>query len=54
MREPLSTFVALVGFLTRVQSGVLDEMVFVFERLLADLTLVRSLACVNTKDTTGT
>lgn len=49
MREPLPALVALVRFLPRVQSGVLDEMVFVFEGFLADLALVRPLACGDTK-----
>lgn len=49
MREPLPALVALVRFLPRVQSGVLDEMVFVFEGFLADLALVRPLACRDTK-----
>lgn len=54
MGEPLPTLVALVRLLPRVQSGVLDEMVFVFEGFLADLALVRPLACGDTKGRTGT
>lgn len=45
MREAFAALVALVGFLSGVQARVLNEMVFVFEGLLTDLTLVRTFAC---------
>ena len=48
MGEALATLVALVGLLARVQSRVLNEMVLVFKGLLADLALVRTLACRDT------
>lgn len=44
MREALAAFVTLVGLLARVQPRVLDQVVFVFERFLTDLTLVWSLS----------
>ena len=43
--------VTLVGLLPRVQARVLDEVVLVFESLLADLALVGPLSCRNTWNT---
>ena len=40
MGEALATLVALVGLLARVEPRVLDQMVLVFEGLLADVALV--------------
>lgn len=48
MRETLPALVALVRFLSGVEARVFDEMVFVFEGLLTDLTLVRTLPCRDT------
>lgn len=44
MREALAAFITLIGLLARVQPRVLDQVVLVFERFLADLTLVWSLS----------
>ena len=48
MGEALAALVALVGLFARVQSRVLNEMVLVFEGLLADLALMWTLACRDT------
>lgn len=45
MREALAALVALVGLLPRVQARVLDQVVLVFERFFANLTLVWSFSC---------
>lgn len=44
MREALATLVTLVGFLSRVQPAVFNQMVLMLERLVADLALMRTLA----------
>ena len=54
VREALAALVALVGLLARVQARVLDEVVLVFERLLTDLALVRTLACTHARTHTHT
>lgn len=48
MREALATLVTLIGLLSRVQPAVFNQMVFMFEGLVADLALMRSLACNDT------
>lgn len=45
MREALATLVTLVGFLSRVQPAVFNQMVLMLEGLVADLALMRTLAC---------
>lgn len=45
MREALATFVTLVGFLSRVQPTVLDEMMLMLEGLVADFALMWTFAC---------
>lgn len=45
MREALATLVALVGFLSGVETHVFYQVVLVFEGLPADTALVGSLAC---------
>lgn len=46
VREAFATLVTLVGFLSRVQPAVLDQMVLMLEGLVADLALMRTFACV--------
>lgn len=45
MREAFAALVTLVGFLSRVQPAVLNQVVLVLEGLVADLALMRTLAC---------
>lgn len=45
MRKALATFVTLVGFLSRVEPTVLDQMVLVLEGFFADFALMWTLAC---------
>lgn len=49
MGESLAALVTLVRFLPGVQAAVLDQMVLVFKGLVADLALVRTLACIENK-----
>jgi len=45
VREALAALVTLVGLLPGVQARVLDQVVLVFKRFLANLTLVWSFSC---------
>lgn len=45
VREAFATLVTLVGFLSGVQPAVLNQMVLMLEGLVADLALMRTLAC---------
>lgn len=45
MREAFATLVTLVGFLSRVQPAVLNQMVLMLEGLVADLALMRTFTC---------
>lgn len=49
VREAFATLVTLVGFLSRVQPAVLNQMVLMLEGLVADLALMRTLACKEIK-----
>lgn len=49
VREALSTFVTLVGFLTGVQPGVFDQVVFVFESFIADGAFMGPFSCRKNK-----
>lgn len=44
MGEAFAALVTLVGFLSRVQPAVLDQVVLVLEGLVADLALMRTFA----------
>lgn len=43
--EAFATLVTLVGFLSRVQPAVFNQVVLMLEGLVADLTLMRTFAC---------
>lgn len=53
VREALATFVTLVGFLSGVQPAVLNQVVLMLEGLVADLALMRTLACNEYRDVTS-
>lgn len=42
--EALTALVTLIGFLSGVEPAVFDQMVLVFEGLVADFTFMRTLA----------
>lgn len=46
VREAFAALVTLVGLLPGVKTGVLDQVVLVFKRLLTDTTLMGALTCV--------
>lgn len=50
MRKSLAALVALIWLLPRVEPRVLNQVVFVFERLAADGALVRTPPCTGEKD----
>lgn len=50
VREAFAALVTLVGFLSGVQPAVLNQMVLMLKGLVADLALMRTLACIEYRE----